>query len=260
VTDVRVSGVRHPSPATERFNTALDGSQPCQLPTRPEEPKPSWLEEFKTQADEAGYLLINAATLGLGGWALDKLGFTNRVDKESSFFKTGESVDTALGLLSLGGILKSGIKNAGLLWNGISTLAASASQSVRKAQHLSFRRTLKGVKDFTNETLGVASRLDHRKTFFNAFPHLEGKVVIHHAIEQNVLKNYPGLINELEMHSLQNLRGIPKDLNNTLHLGEIQKIWKRFYKSHPTPTREDLIKQAAQIDDLFGHLFSPPIR
>lgn len=260
MTDVRVSGVRHPSPVAERFNIALEGSQHCQLSARPDEPKPSWLDEFNKQADEAGYLLINAATLGFGGWALDKLEFTNRVKKESSFFKTGESVDTALGLVSLGGLFKSGIKNAGRIWNGISSLAVSASQSVRKAKHLSFRRTLKGVKDFTNETLGVTSRLTYRKTFFKAFPHLEGKVVVHHAIEQNVLKNYPGLIDELEMHSLQNLRGIPKELNNSLHLNEIQKIWKRFYKNHPTPTREDLIKQAAQIDDLFGHLFNPPIR
>ncbi|RZM77786.1 hypothetical protein [Leptolyngbya iicbica] len=260
MTDVRVNGVRHPSPVAERFNTGLDASPHYQLSARPEEPKPSWLDEFNNQADEAGYLLINAATLGIGGWALDKLGLINRVDKESEFFKTGESVDTALGLISLGGLVKSGIKKAGRIWNGISNLAVSASQTIRKAEHLSFRRTLKGVKDFTNETLGVAFRLDHRKTFFKAFPHLEGKVVVHHAIERNVLKNYPGLIDELEMHSLQNLRGIPKELNNSLHLSEIQKIWKRFYKSHPTPTREDLIQQAAQIDDLFGHLFNPPIR
>lgn len=260
MTDVRVNEARNPHPVAESFNTALEGSQPYQLAVRPEEPKPSWLDEFNNQADEAGYLLINAATLGIGGWALEKLGFTNRVDKESSFFKTGESVDTALGLVSLGGLFKSGINNAGLIWNGISNIAVSATKAVGKVGDLSLGKTLKSVKDFAKATLGTATRLNYRKTFFDAFPHLEGKVVVHHAIEQSVLHNYPGVISEAQLHSLQNLRGIPKELNNTLHLSHIRKIWDDFYDTHPTLSLEDLMRKATEIDNRYGHLFEPPIR
>jgi hypothetical protein len=259
VTDLRVSGVRSPSPVAERFNTELDASQHYQLSVRPEEPKPSWLDEFNNQADEAGYLLINAATLGVGGWALEKLGFTNRVDKECSFFKIGESVDTAIGFVSLGGLFKSCIKNAGRIWNGLSDIAVSATKTVGKLGDLSLGKTLRSVQDFAKATLGTATRLNYRKTFFDAFPHLEGKVVVHHAIEQSVLHNYPGVISEAELHSLQNLRGIPKELNNTLHLSDIRKIWDNFYDTHPTLSLEDLMRKATEIDNRYGHLFEPPI-
>lgn len=44
---------------------------------------------------------------------------------------------------------------------------------------------------------------------FKAFPWLKGKVVVHHAIEQQVLKRYPGLFTKADIHALDNLRGIP---------------------------------------------------
>src|SRR5690606_20102290 len=50
---------------------------------------------------------------------------------------------------------------------------------------------------------------DYRKTFLNAHPELEGKVVVHHAVEQQVLRRFPGLFSEAEIHALSNLRGIP---------------------------------------------------
>jgi hypothetical protein len=37
---------------------------------------------------------------------------------------------------------------------------------------------------------------------------------VHHAVEQQALRRYPGLITDAEMNSLENLRGIPKNINS----------------------------------------------
>jgi hypothetical protein len=261
VTDVRVTGVSSPYTVAERFNTALEGSQHRQLSVRPEEPKPSWLDEFNNQADEAGYLLINAATLGLGGWALGKLGFTNRVDKQSDFYQAASAVDTAIGLATL-----RPTKLTGSAWRvitglgkGLHQIGVSAKKAVQVGAYASLGKVVAGAKKLTRATLGVASRLDYRRTFFEAYPHLKGKVVVHHAVEQRILNKYPHLISEMEMHSLENLRGIPLELNADLHLSKIRRSWDDFYLQYPHPTREQLLRKASEIDAHFGHLFLPPV-
>ncbi len=93
-----------------------------------------------------------------------------------------------------------------------------------------------------------------------ANPRVKGKVVVHHAIEQQVLKRHPNLFSKAEIHSLENLRGIPKSLNPDIHLSKIRKSWNRFYKNNPNPTRQQFLNEATEIDNLFGHLFTPPIR
>lgn len=71
---------------------------------------------------------------------------------------------------------------------------------------------------------GHATHTNYRKTFFEKHPDLEGKVVVHHAVEQKALKQYPNNgITAAEMHSYENLRGIPKGENATLHPSEIRK-------------------------------------
>lgn len=62
-----------------------------------------------------------------------------------------------------------------------------------------------------NATFGKATSHDYKATFFKANPELKGEVVVHHAVEQQVLKRYPGVVKNDEMHSLENLRGIPKE-------------------------------------------------
>jgi len=101
---------------------------------------------------------------------------------------------------------------------------------------------------------------DYRKTFFEANPELEGKVVVHHAVEQQTLARYSDVVTSDKIHSLENLRGIPKEINSEIHLSEIRKIWNKFYKTIPSPTEEQLLQQATLIDDQFGHLFNPPVR
>jgi RHS repeat-associated protein len=102
---------------------------------------------------------------------------------------------------------------------------------------------------------------NYRSTFFKAHPHLEGKVVVHHAVEQQVLTRYPNVFSESEIHSLGNLRGIPKELNPEVHLSRIRTMWNEFYRSHPTVTptlKEEILKKAAEIDREVGGVFLPP--
>lgn len=84
---------------------------------------------------------------------------------------------------------------------------------------------------------------------------------MHHAVEQSVRTRYPHLnITDAEMHSLENLRGIPKEMNPELHLREIRKAWNEWYKSNPAPTKQEVLDFATNMDDRFGHLFVPPVR
>jgi hypothetical protein len=94
----------------------------------------------------------------------------------------------------------------------------------------------------------------------NAHPDRQGKVVVHHGIEQRVLNKYPGVVTESELHSLENLRGIPKTANSEIHLKAIRKEWDAFYRQHPEGvTKEQLLDKATEIDEKYGHLFDPPI-
>lgn len=77
--------------------------------------------------------------------------------------------------------------------------------------------------------------------------------------EQKVLKIYAGIMSKEMMHSLENLRGIPKQLNSTLHLSTIRREWDAFYRQNPTTTLQKLLEKATEIDQKYGHLFNPPI-
>ncbi|MFI9355122.1 RHS repeat-associated core domain-containing protein [Streptomyces lydicus] len=110
-------------------------------------------------------------------------------------------------------------------------------------------------------SVGHAASHNYKKNFFEAHPELKGQVVVHHAIEQQVLRRYPGLFSPSEMHSLENLRGIPKgDINSRIHLSEIRVSWNEFYNSHPSPTRQQVLDHATRVDDSLGHWFNPRVR
>ncbi|MEI3611232.1 LXG domain-containing protein [Pseudogracilibacillus sp. SO30301A] len=101
---------------------------------------------------------------------------------------------------------------------------------------------------------------NYRKTFFDEYPELEGSVVVHHAIEQQVLKKYPNLFTLDEIHALENLRGIPKKINSDIHLSKLRKDWNRFYRNHPNPTKEEIINYMIELDKKYGENFNPPIK
>jgi len=105
-------------------------------------------------------------------------------------------------------------------------------------------------------TVGQTTRKDYKATFFEKYPDLKGKVVVHHAIEQRVLHKYPTLFTESEIHSLKNLRGIYAT-NHNLHLSILRKEWNRFYIKNLSPTREDFLEFATYIDIKYGQQFLP---
>ncbi|MFE0040333.1 RHS repeat-associated core domain-containing protein [Streptomyces sp. NPDC059015] len=109
-------------------------------------------------------------------------------------------------------------------------------------------------------TVGNSTSNAYKTTFFAAYPKLKGKVVVHHAIEQQVLTKYPGLFTKSEIHSLQNLRGIPKGVNGDLHLSRIRIMWNGFYKTTKSPTRQQVLDYATFIDDFVGNEFTPRVR
>ncbi|PFI75775.1 hypothetical protein COI83_29825 [Bacillus cereus] len=100
---------------------------------------------------------------------------------------------------------------------------------------------------------------NYRKTFFDQYPGLKGNVVVHHAVEQQVLKKYPNLFTEAEIYDIENLRGIPKEINNEVHLSSIRKDWNEFYKSHPNPTKKEVIDYMIELDKQYGDKFTPPV-
>jgi hypothetical protein len=105
---------------------------------------------------------------------------------------------------------------------------------------------------------GQAATTDYRATFFEAHPELQGEGVVHHAVEQQVLTRYPGVVTEAELHSLENLRGIPTEVNSSLHLSQIRRDWNQFYRQTPNPTQSQLLQKATEIDVKYGAQFKPP--
>ncbi len=106
---------------------------------------------------------------------------------------------------------------------------------------------------------GSSTSKNYRTTFLIANPELQGQVVVHHAVEQQIMKLYPNLFSKTELHSLENLRGIPKELNSSLHLSAIRKELNTFYKNSPAATREDVLAEVTRIDEKYGHLFKPSV-
>jgi len=107
---------------------------------------------------------------------------------------------------------------------------------------------------------GTSPTTNYRSTFFAANPGLEGTVRVHHAVEQQVLRLYPGVVTPSQIHSLENLRGVPNLISNSVHLSEIRKAWNELYRNHPNPTAQDLLDKATEIDDRYGYQFTPAER
>ncbi|MFJ2773631.1 DUF6531 domain-containing protein [Streptomyces sp. NPDC087300] len=119
----------------------------------------------------------------------------------------------------------------------------------------------KGIPVREEGAVGSTTSHSYKKTFFDAHPALKGKVVVHHAIEQQVLKRYPNLFSADEIHSLENLRGIPKgDINSKVHLSAIRVEWNKFYNANPAPTRQEVLDHVSKVDDKLGNWFQPRIR
>ncbi|MCC2321357.1 hypothetical protein [Cellulomonas xiejunii] len=111
-------------------------------------------------------------------------------------------------------------------------------------------------------SVGWATTTKYRATFERANPAVPMKdLVIHHAVEQQVMTRYPGLFHKYELHSMENLRGIPQQLNRDLHLVQVRAAWDDFYDAFAAagrnPSRQEVFDHATRVDDLLGHHFIP---
>ena len=111
-----------------------------------------------------------------------------------------------------------------------------------------------GLSEYAIKSVSGFSTIDYRKVFFDKHPELEGKVVVHHSIEQQVLKRYPGLFTKEEINAYEMLRGIPKEVNSDTHLSKIRVEWNNFYKKVDAGeiplTKDSFYNKAKEIDDL----------
>jgi hypothetical protein len=107
-------------------------------------------------------------------------------------------------------------------------------------------------------TFGQATTKDYPAIFYAENPELEGDVEVHHAVEQQTLKRYPGIVSEVEMHSIENLRGIPKEISSDLHQSQIRREWNQFYRQNPNASKQQLLQKATEIDAKYGSQFKPP--
>ena len=132
---------------------------------------------------------------------------------------------------------------------------------------VNYQSLLKNEARFGNDNIDSFKAL--KRKWEGEFPNTVdengiSKVVRHHAVEQQVLTRYPKVVTRKEMHSMANLRGIPKDKNSDIHLSKIRREWNKFYKKFESqgkfPTKDELLQKATEIDDKYGHLFDPPIR
>jgi len=129
-------------------------------------------------------------------------------------------------------------------------------------EELDFSKNSEDVRK-SGATFGQATTNDYRSTFFAKYPELRGKVSVHHAVEQMILTRFPGVVTEEEIHSLENLRGVPKEISSYVHKSLIRREWNQFYRpflrTGAAPTKEQLLQKATEIDSIFGSMFMPQI-
>lgn len=106
---------------------------------------------------------------------------------------------------------------------------------------------------------GKATTKDYDRVFYADHDNLIGKVVIHHGVEQIYLSSRKGEFDWTMIHSLEALRGIPIKLARVLHGRVIQLRWNDFRRRNPTPSNEEILDFASEIDARYGQYFLPPI-
>ncbi len=206
----------------------------------------------------SGQVLIAVGTGGMAS-ALAKGGTIARAASGAmvAFDSAGNAVGVVQGVYDAA-------QNGVTLANGVQVAAGSLglSANTKAIRGLQVPIPTKNISATQQRALlGHSPSTNYRKTFLDANPRPKGTVVVHHAVEQQVLDRYPGVLTDSELHSLENLRGIPNGANAQTHLREIRKEWNAFYRQHPEhATKEQLLDKATEIDNKYGHLFGPPIR
>lgn len=118
-----------------------------------------------------------------------------------------------------------------------------------------------GKVKITSPPFGGPTGNNYRRTFFTANPAVDpAQTVVHHAVEQQIMKRYPGLFTVEELNSLFNLRGIPKTINSELHLRQLRKDWTTFYNHNPSAARQQIIDYKNMLDIKYGDQFTPKVK
>jgi hypothetical protein len=98
---------------------------------------------------------------------------------------------------------------------------------------------------------------DYRQIYLEAHPQylgIDDAIEIHHKIPQQVLSEHPHLFSHREIHGLDNLVGIPRD---TKAHKLITEEWKDFFKTNPSPKKEDIVEFSNKIDERYGANYLP---
>jgi len=107
-------------------------------------------------------------------------------------------------------------------------------------------------------------------TFFEKYQNLNPDEIhnVHHAVPKEWLEY--GNITWEGLHSIENLRGIPKTITETfgadLHQSTINKLWLEQKKSWRVTyggdlkkvSKDELLQFATKVDEMIGHFFWPP--
>lgn len=125
-----------------------------------------------------------------------------------------------------------------------------------------FMATTSWTLDLKKRTFTPTTQ-NYRDIFFRQYPQLApyaSIIEVHHAIEQSVLNNYPGLFSSAEVVTdIRNLRGICGSGRALLHRSQMRLAWNAFYKSHPRnkTTRLDILKECQRLDTQYAYFFYP---
>ncbi|WP_158660793.1 hypothetical protein [Nocardia seriolae] len=115
---------------------------------------------------------------------------------------------------------------------------------------------------------------EHQRAFWEALDHSPFGMQIHHLIEQQIFRDYPGVFDEDEKNAIENLRGIWQSVANDVHLRQIRRAWNQIYgalkKAGILPwtgqpmsgpeaevLRQQLLFWAVVVDILFGDWMTP---
>jgi hypothetical protein len=107
---------------------------------------------------------------------------------------------------------------------------------------------------------GKATTNNYRRAYAEANPDVNIKdLIIHHSAEQQLLKRLLGFLSRQKINSVENLRGIPKDIDKILHLMIIRSENDKFYDMYPRPTEQQILDHSTMMDKKYGHHFVPPV-
>ncbi len=85
--------------------------------------------------------------------------------------------------------------------------------------------------------------------------------VIHHAVEQQVLRRFPGAFTRAEINSLSRLRAIPRGIfNSRVHLSRIRRMWNELYEQlerralTALQQRTAILRYMESVDGFISHM------